>query len=68
MYQSITMAKPHVEYKTHKKIEAEKNGGKDGKALYQLLNNDLYCKTMETKTCKQRKRLFKWTSKPRYNS
>ena len=30
-----------------KKIEAEKNGEKDGKELYKLINNFLYGKTME---------------------
>ena len=27
--------------------EAEKNGGKDGKVLYKLMNNDVYGKIME---------------------
>ena len=31
---------------THK-IEAEKNKDKDGKALYKLMNNAIYEKTME---------------------
>ena len=31
----------------HKKIETEKNGGKDGKALYKLMNSAIYGKTME---------------------
>ena len=34
---------------THKKrIEAEKNGDIDGKALYKLTNNAVYRKTMES--------------------
>ena len=33
---------------TQKKIiEAEKNGDNDGKALWKLMNNDAYVKTME---------------------
>ena len=30
-----------------KRIEAEKNGDKDGKAMYKLMNNDVHGKTME---------------------
>ena len=29
------------------KIDAEKNGEKDGRALYKLMNNNVYSKTME---------------------
>ena len=29
---------------TQKKIEADKNGNKDGKALYKLMNNAVYGK------------------------
>ena len=39
--------KPFVEFNTQKKVEAEKNGGKDGKALYKLMNNVVCSKTME---------------------
>ena len=38
--------KEYVEFNTHKKIEAEKNGDKDGKVLYKLMNNAVYRKTM----------------------
>ena len=34
-------------FNTQKGIEAEKNGDKDGKALYKLMNNIVYEKTME---------------------
>ena len=49
-----------------KKIEAEKNGDEDGKALYKSMNNAIYGKLWKTreiksrcKTHKQQKRLFK---------
>ena len=42
--QSISMAKKYVEFNIQKRIEAEKNGGKDGKALYKLINNAVYGK------------------------
>ena len=32
---------------TYKKNQAEKNGDKNGKALYKLMNNTVYGKTME---------------------
>ena len=41
---SISMAKKYVEFNIQKRIEAEKNGGKDGKALYKLINNAVYGK------------------------
>ena len=39
--------KLHIELNTEKSIEAEKNGGKDGKAIYKLMNNAIYGKKME---------------------
>ena len=41
------MAKKYVEFNIQKRIEAEKNGGKDGKALYKLINNAVYGKQRE---------------------
>ena len=57
---------------THKKkIEAEKNGDKDGKALYKLINNAVYGKTMknlrnriDVKLASNEKDYLNWTSKP----
>ena len=39
--------KPYIEFNTQKRIEAEKNGDKDGKLLYKSMNNGIYGKTME---------------------
>ena len=40
--------KQYVEFNTQERIEAEKNGNKDGKALYKLMNiNAAYERTME---------------------
>ena len=41
--------KPYVEFSTHKRIKAKKNGDKDGKALYKLMNNVAYGKTGKLK-------------------
>ena len=37
----------YVKFNRHKRIEAEKNGDKDGKALYKLMNNAVSRKTTE---------------------
>ena len=34
--------KPYIEFNTQKRIETEKNGDKNGKALYKLMNNSAY--------------------------
>ena len=39
--------KQYVKFHTQKRIEAEKHGDKNGKALYKLMNNAVYGKTME---------------------
>ena len=39
--------KLHIELNTEKSIEADKNGGTDGKAFYKLMNNAIYGKKME---------------------
>ena len=37
----------YIEFNTQKRIEAEKSGDKDGKALYKLMNNAVQGKTMK---------------------
>ena len=66
--------KPYIEFNTHKRIEAEKNGDRDGKALYKLMNNAIYRKTIENFRNRVNVRLvnnekdywLKWTSQPNY--
>ena len=59
---------------TLKRIEAEKNGGKDEKALYKLMDNAVYGKIIENLrnridvSQKKKKNYLKWTSKPSYMS
>ena len=59
---------------TQKRTEAEKNNNKDGKALYKLINNAVYGKTIENlnridvRLVSNKKDYLKWTSKPRYMS
>ena len=67
--------KQYVEFNTQKRIEAAKNGDKDGKALYKLMNNIEYGKTMENvrnridvKVVSNTKDYLKWTCKPSYLS
>ena len=67
--------KQYVDFNTQKRIEAEKNGDKDRKALYKLMNNSVYRKTMENlrsridvRLVSNKKGYLKWTSKPSYMS
>ena len=60
--------KQYVEFISQERIKAEKNGGKDGKALHRLMNKSLYGKTMENlrnridvKLASNRKDYLKWT-------
>ena len=46
IYQSQWL-KPYIEFNIQKRIEEEKNNDEEGKALYKLMNNATYGKTME---------------------
>ena len=67
--------KQYFEFITHTKIETKKNGDKDWKVLYKLMNNAVYGKTMEhlrkiiaVRFVSNEKGYLKWTSKPSYMS
>ena len=67
--------KQYVDFNTKKRIEAETNGDKDGKALYKLMNDSVYGKMMENirnridvRLVSNKKDYLKWTSKPSYMS
>ena len=46
-FNQLQWLKPYLEFNTQKRTQAEKSSGKDGKALYKLMSNAIYCKTME---------------------
>ena len=61
------------EFNTQKKNRSIKNGDKDRKALYKLMNNVVYRKLMESlrntidlKLVSNKKNYLKWTSKRSY--
>ena len=67
--------KPYVEFKTQNRIEAKKYRIKVGKALYKLMNNTAYGKTMENvrnridvRLVSNKKGYLKWTSELGYIS
>ena len=67
--------KLYLKFNTEKRIEAEKNGDKDGKALYDLINKAVYSKATENvrnridvRLVSNKKDYLKWTSKPSYMS
>ena len=67
--------KQFIKFNTQKKIEAGKKNDKDGKALYKLINNAIYGKTIENftnrinvKVVNNEKDYLKCTSKPSYTS
>ena len=69
------MVKTHIEFNTKKRIEADKNNDKHGKAMYKLMENTIYGKTMENlrnridvKLVNNKKDYLKCTSEPRYIS
>ena len=67
--------KPYIKFHLQKRIEAEKNNGKNGKALYKLMSNAIHGKSMENlrnriniKLGNNEKDCLKCTSKPSYMS
>ena len=72
-YSQSQWLKLYIQFITQKRMEAEINNDKDVKALYKLVNNAIYIKTMENlrsriniKLVNNRKDYLKYTSKPSY--
>ena len=67
--------KPYAEFNTKKRLEAEKHGSKNRKALYRLMSTALYGETMENlrnridvRLVSNKRDHLKWTSKSNYMS
>ena len=58
--------KPYVEFNTEKRIEAQKNCDKDGKAFYKLMSNSDFGKIEKNLRMVNNKNFLKRTSKPSY--
>ena len=65
--------KQYVDFNTQKRIEAQKNGNKDTKASYKLINNTVYGKAIKSlrsridiKLASNKEDYLKWTSRPSY--
>ena len=71
----VTCGSQYVKFNTQKRIEVEKNGDKDGKTLYKLMNNAVSGKVMENlrnrvnvKLVSNKEDYLKWISKTSYMS
>ena len=73
-FSQLQWLEPYIEFNTNKKNSSrKKNGDSDGEALYKLMNNATYRKTVENlssiidlKLVNNEKDYLKWTSKPSY--
>ena len=70
---NLTHTHTHTRTHAHTQIKAEKNGSKDRRALYKLMNNAIYGKTTgnlrnkeDVKFVSNKKDYLKWTLKPSY--
>ena len=69
----LNLTHTHARAHAHTQIKAEKNGSKDRRALYKLMNNAIYGKTTgnlrnkeDVKFVSNKKGYLKWTLKPSY--
>ena len=74
-FNKLPWLKQFDELNTQKKNRCRKHSGKDRKALYKLMKNAMYGRTMENlrnrigaKLVSNEKDCLKWTSKPSYMS
>ena len=71
-FNQLQWLKAYIEFNTQKKIKAEKNKYKDGKALYKLMNKAIFGNTIQNVRnkidIKLKKDHLKYISKPSYMS